>query len=117
MYASRGGRNRLELTWFAVEGGAARGQSGEAVETTDPPAVHVRVSGVGGARQEGVKVLLIRSGRVIAERNNAQTPLQFTHVDQDWAVDGPAYYRVTASSAQARLVSNPIFVRAGSPGP
>ena len=115
MYAADGGREQLLLARFAVDTDAARARAGEAVDVTDPPAIHVAVSKLGGG-QERVKILLIRSGEVITE-HSATTPHEFTHVDQKWISDASAYYRVTAESATLRLVSNPIFVRGGSPGP
>jgi len=111
MYALQRGRDTgLALTEFVAAAGGASAISGEtlraapgaaleltaAVETVEPRAADVRVT-------------LVRNGSVIAAWNGS-TPFRATHRE---AWDGrPVVFRLEARGGGARLLSNPIFVRA-----
>jgi hypothetical protein len=111
MYALQRGRDTgLALTEFVATAGGAAAVSGETLRPAPGTALEVTVAVAAlEPRSSDVRVTLVRSGSVIAAWSGS-TPFRATHRE---AWDGrPAVFRLEARAAGARLLSNPIFVRA-----
>ena len=111
MYAlQRGPDTGLALTEFTAAAGGTSAVSGQTVRATRGGPVEVTV-GVGTVepRPTDVRVTLIRNGSIVATWSGT-TPLRSTHREVS---DGrPAVFRLEARAAGARLLSNPVFVKA-----
>jgi len=111
MYALQRGRETgLALTEFAATAGGSSAISGQTLRATAGAPVEVTVGvGTPDARPTDVRVTLIRNGSIVATWSGT-TPLRSIHRE---AWDGrPAVFRLEARAAGARLLSNPVFVKA-----
>ena len=66
------------------------------------------------ARPQQLRVRLVRSGRLAAEKTG-MTPLVLSHSDADIRPGQRVYYRLLVNSQSDRLVSNPIFIEGMNP--
>jgi hypothetical protein len=111
MYAlQRGADTTLALADFSAAGGGVAAISGETLRASagTPLDISVAITGL-DARPADVRVTLVRNGSIVAAWTGA-TPFRATH-RETW--DGrPAVFRVEARAAGARLLSNPVFVKA-----
>jgi hypothetical protein len=111
MYALQRGRETgLALTEFVAAAGGAAAISGETLRAAPGTPLEVTVA-VAALEPRGadVRVTLVRNGSVIAAWSGS-APFRATHRE---AWDGrPAVFRLEARGGGARLLSNPIFVRA-----
>ena len=122
VYPTFGRRNsRLRLKDFRISSGKWSAEMGESLEVSDPSvAVHIGIEGT--SLDTPVTVRLLRQGEVIKEFTG-RTPLEVTFRDQysgrtkHLATNSPAeldkmvYYRLDVRRREARILSNPIFVR------
>lgn len=112
-YAVRGGDQALRLAAWEVATPAGRAVAGQAIAAgASTTTVTVEIDKENGSSQE-IDLRLVQgdgSGvRVVADLRGV-TPLRMVHVAEE---SQDSYYRLLARSATSRLVSNPIFVRAG----
>jgi hypothetical protein len=110
MYAQQRGRDNGLALEFTVAAAGAAAISGETLRATPGQTLEVTVAiEATGPRPAEVRVTLVRSGSVIAAWSGA-APLRNIH-RETW--DGkPAVFRLEARGGGARLLSNPIFVKA-----
>ena len=107
----------LRLDTFQVEAqdgtrAAVVGQS--FVRSAEPPAVRVAVTATDRGSHP-VLVTIVRSGQVIA-RIAGTTPFHQRVVDSALPAGAEAFYRVDVRG-EGEILSNPIFVKPGPPGP
>lgn len=99
----------FDLTRFTVSAGAATAEAGETlrVPSGTPIELAVTVESSDG-RPQDARLTIVRNGR-IATLERGTTPLHALHRE---TTDGtPLVLRVEGRGAQARVLSNPIFVR------
>ena len=110
-YAVWGGDEHLALKRFSAATGSARAIVSEHIETSGEVTVFVDIDKLNGVG-ERIRLRLIKAGAIVADIN-AETPLEFRHVDAGIRPGEHTYYRLIATGPKTRLTSNPIFITGG----
>jgi len=109
------GGSELELEEFRVEDSfAARSAAaGEEMELVGSPKIRVKVRVSALMQPAGIRVDIVRGGRVVYSKTSDKAALEFIWQDPDKLDPGRHYYRligIVGSKRANRFMSNPIFV-------